>query len=317
MAWRSGGWLVVFMSAALAAAPKSTCQAELPDPAKVEATKLFEVEGFSEGVCFDRHGNGYFSAAANIYQFTPDGKLTVWATTGAPDGHKILPDGTHLVCEIKQHAIIHLTADAKPLPPAAIECDGKPFAAPNDLSLDTPNDGFYFTDPDPGKLYYTDRQHKTHLAAEELTTPNGVVLSPDGKKVYVGEVHKNRVLLFDVAARASSPTNECSSSCRSKTRPSARWKTSPTAFASTPTAISTWPTTACSKCRSSTRRARLWPATRPAPHHVERGLWRTEPRPALHHRRHRQRQSRPVPHRLAGREGAVDVAQGGELTAPN
>ncbi len=37
-----------------------------------------------------------------------DGKHQVWAKTGAPNGHKILADGTHLVCDASQHAVLRI-----------------------------------------------------------------------------------------------------------------------------------------------------------------------------------------------------------------
>jgi hypothetical protein len=64
----------------------------------------------AEGVVFDREGNGYISEGERIVQFQLDGKSKTWATTGAPNGHKILSDGTHLVCDASRHAVLHLTA---------------------------------------------------------------------------------------------------------------------------------------------------------------------------------------------------------------
>ena len=85
---------------------------------------------YCEGVCFDHEGNGYISWGKTITRFTLDGKHAVWAETGAPNGHKILADGTHLVCDASQHAVLHLAADGKLLEPASKECDGKPLRGP-------------------------------------------------------------------------------------------------------------------------------------------------------------------------------------------
>ena len=84
--------------------------ADLPDPSKVETVKLLEVPSYCEGVVFDHAGNGYVSWGTTITQFTLDGKQKVWAETGAPNGHKILADGTHLVCDASHHAVLHLDA---------------------------------------------------------------------------------------------------------------------------------------------------------------------------------------------------------------
>ena len=100
--------------------------AEPPDEGKVKAVKLFEVPNYTEGIVFDHDGNGYISHGKVITKFTPDGKDSTWAETGAPNGHKVLADGTHLVCDASQHAVLHLDADGKILGKASKECDGKP-----------------------------------------------------------------------------------------------------------------------------------------------------------------------------------------------
>jgi gluconolactonase len=183
-----------------------TASAQLPDPAKVQAVKLFEVPKYSEGVAFDHAGNGYLSQGKSIVKFTPDGSShAVWAETGAPNGHKILADGTHLVCDASHHAVLHLSAEGKMLEPAAKECNGQPLRGPNDLTLDTPNGGFYFSDPGGssrdkpiGTAHYVDASGKTHLLDSGLAFPNGIVLTPDGKRLYLAESQHNRVLVYDV-----------------------------------------------------------------------------------------------------------------------
>ena len=168
---------------------------------------MLEVDHYCEGVVFDAQGRGYLSEGKAIVQFTLDGTAKVWAETGSPNGHKILADGTHLVCDASQHAVLHLSADGKLLEPASRECDGKPLRGPNDLTLDTPNGGFYFSDPGGssdekpiGTVHYVDRDGKTHLVDDGLAFPNGIVLTPDGKKLLLAESKKNRVLVYDVTA---------------------------------------------------------------------------------------------------------------------
>src|SRR5687768_9941873 len=99
--------------------------ADLPDPKGVQPVELFTVGGYCEGVVFDYDGNGYVSWGKTITKFTLDGKNETWAETGAPNGHKILRDGTHLVCDASQHAVLHLSADGKLLESASEECNGK------------------------------------------------------------------------------------------------------------------------------------------------------------------------------------------------
>lgn len=177
---------------------------DLPAADKTEAKKLFEVPSYSEGVVFDHQGTGYISWDKTITKFNLQGENSEFAVTGAPNGHKVLADGTHLVCDASQHAVLHLDRDGKPLPHASKECDGKPLRGPNDLTLD-PKGGFYFTDPgDSGKdsligtIHYVDPAGKTHLVASGLAFPNGIVLTEDGKKLLVGESQFNRVLEYPV-----------------------------------------------------------------------------------------------------------------------
>lgn len=199
--------VIITAFAVLDSAAARALAADLPPAADITAKKLLEVDHYCEGVVFDAEGRGYLSQGEQIVQFTLDGKAKVWANTGSPNGHKILADGTHLVCDASRHAMLHLSADGKMLEPASKECDGKPLRGPNDLTLDTPGGGFYFSDPGGssdeqpiGTVHYVDRQGKTHLVDSGLAFPNGIVLTPDGKKLLLAESKKNRVLVYEVTA---------------------------------------------------------------------------------------------------------------------
>lgn len=197
----------LLLCAILACMIADAARAELPDPAKAKTVELFTVPNYCEGVVFDHAGVGYISHAKAITRFTLDGKHSIWAETGAPNGHKVLADGTHLVCDASQHAVLRLSAEGKQLEPASKECGGQPLRGPNDLTLDTPNGGFYFSDPGGsskekpiGTVHYVDRDGKTHLVDKELAFPNGIVLTPDGKRVFLAESQKNRILVYTVQA---------------------------------------------------------------------------------------------------------------------
>jgi len=192
----------VLLAVSLVAAAAVT--GELPPQSAVRPVKIAEVPGYCEGIVFDRAGLGYVSDTQHgkIYTVTTDGKTAVWASTPAPNGHKVLADGTHLVCD--KGAVLLLSADGRKIRDAAAECDGKPLRAPNDLSID-PKGGFYFTDPggsdvkNPiGTVHYVDPQGKVHLVASGLAFPNGIVLRPDGGTLVVGESGHNRVLVYPV-----------------------------------------------------------------------------------------------------------------------
>ena len=200
-------WAVIALMVAGAPIPRVISGQELPHTDQAKTIEIFRVPKYCEGVCFDHAGFGYVSWGKSITRFSLDGKHAVWTETGAPNGHKILADGTHLVCDASQHAVLHLSADGKQLEAASQECNGKSLRGPNDLTLDTAGGGFYFSDPggssreNPiGTIHYVDKSGKTHLLDDGLAFPNGIVLAPSGKKLFLAESQKNCVHVYDVVA---------------------------------------------------------------------------------------------------------------------
>ena len=159
---------------------------------------IARLPSYTEGVVVDQAGNLYVSHADRISRVTPSGQVSLWAKLPSPNGHKILPNGRHLVCD-RTGAVYLLQADGTVIKKAA----SPPFGA-NDITLDLANGGFYFTSPyesrtEPrGRLYYVDREENLHLLAEGLGYANGVVLRPDGKTLLVGESLFNRILEYPV-----------------------------------------------------------------------------------------------------------------------
>jgi len=188
--------------------PFGFTNAGLPPEGEVKAVKVVEVPGYSEGVVVDAAGAVYLSDVYQgvVYRVGREGEAREWARTGAPNGHKILADGTHLVCDGSQRAVLRLDPAGKLLGKAASEYDGKPLRSPNDLTLDA-HGGFYFTDPggsniqNPiGTVYYVNARGEIQLVAEGLAFPNGIALRPGGKTLLVGESNHNRILSYDVLA---------------------------------------------------------------------------------------------------------------------
>ncbi len=171
----------------------------------VKPVEVVRTNDYTEGVVVDHQGNLYFSHGKIVTKVTPDGKASTWAETGSPNGHKVLADGTHLICDASRHALLHLDADGKELKPAATESGGRALRGPNDLTLDTATGGVYFTDPASsdqdhpnGSIHYLDREGVCHTVYEGLAFPNGIVIRPDGKTLLVAESKRNRILAFAV-----------------------------------------------------------------------------------------------------------------------
>ncbi len=87
------------------------------------------------------------------------------------------------------------------------ECDGHELIGPNDLVFDDTG-GFWFTDhgrwrerdKTHGGLYYA-RPDGSEIreVVYPLDGPNGVGLSPDGRRVYAAETYTGRVFAWDLA----------------------------------------------------------------------------------------------------------------------
>jgi gluconolactonase len=96
-------------------------------------------------------------------------------------------------------------------------CDGRPIGAPNDLVFDD-HGGFWFTDfgtygaaggaaagadasSDSGGVYYA-RADGSRIERKifPLDHPNGIGLSPDGRRLYVAETPTARCLAYELAA---------------------------------------------------------------------------------------------------------------------
>src|SRR5687767_4988700 len=92
----AGPMLLLVWSGASCATSRPA-QPKIPTP--VQPVRVVTLPAYTEGVVFDRDGNGYCSHDKTVTRFTPGGKHETWAETGGPNGHKILGDGTHLLCD--------------------------------------------------------------------------------------------------------------------------------------------------------------------------------------------------------------------------
>jgi gluconolactonase len=91
--------------------------------------------------------------------------------------------------------------------------EGKPYGRPNDLVV-AKNGGIYFSEPGPNAtpgqppsapplapaVYYVSPAGKVTRVAEGIERPNGVMLSPDEKTLYVNNTNGEYLLAFEVKA---------------------------------------------------------------------------------------------------------------------
>ncbi|WP_292585710.1 SMP-30/gluconolactonase/LRE family protein [Mesorhizobium sp.] len=113
--------------------------------------------------------------------------------------------GDFLVTCYDNNTIGRISADGKTLPPYDKDTDGKPFSGPNDFAPDK-DGGVYFTGSGKGgplidaSAYYIGKDGSVKKVAGDLHNANGLVMSNDGKILYLVETEDNRIIEFDVSS---------------------------------------------------------------------------------------------------------------------
>lgn len=179
----------------------------IPHDAKLEtlATGL----GFTEGPVWDPKGFLYVSDEElnKIFRIYGDGRKEDLIALGDPDGNTYDKERRLIDCASYLRAIIRIDATGK-YEVLASEFEGRKFNSPNDVVLG-PDGAIYFTDPtlDLPKgekqelpfqgVYRLDPSGRVTLLTTELSQPNGLVFSPDGKKLYVDDSEKRNIRIYD------------------------------------------------------------------------------------------------------------------------
>jgi len=188
---------------------------------KVE-TRIESEEVFTEGPAVDRQGNVYFTNIRlnQILKWDPTAQeLSVFRDDlNAANGLRFHANGDLLVCEGGAGRVVSIDMDTGKVSTLADSYQGKGLQSPNDIDFDAQG-RIYFSfrtgEPDHEKenkraLYRLDPDGKVVqlLAEPEVHMPNGVVVSPDQKSLYLIEAHsgenKNRnILAFDLESDGS------------------------------------------------------------------------------------------------------------------
>lgn len=167
--------------------------------------------GFTEGPMWDPSGFLYVSDETinKIFRVYPDGRKEEVIALGDPDGNTFDRRHRLIDCASVLRAIIEVTPDGK-YKILADRYDGKKLNSPNDVIVG-PDGAIYFTDPTldlvAGEkqeipfqgVYRLDDSGKTRLLTRDLTQPNGLAFSPDGKKFYVDDSEQRNIREYDAA----------------------------------------------------------------------------------------------------------------------
>ena len=174
-------------------------------------TTLVDGLAFAEGPRW-HDGRLFFSDMHRdrVMAVDADGRLEEIAhVEGQPSGLGWLPDGRLLVVSMTDHRLLRL--DPGGLSEAA-DLSGLAAHPCNDMVVDAQGrayvghfgyDMFGGGSPAPASLILVQPDGEVGVAADELQFPNGVVITPDGGTLIVGESMGARLTAFDVAADGS------------------------------------------------------------------------------------------------------------------
>ena len=158
-------------------------------------------------------------------------KETIAVVEGGPNGLAVGPDGALYLCnnggnfeEVDLGGLIvpggfpdegyvggsiqRIDIDTGEVTTLYTECEGRQLIAPNDIVFDDAG-GFWFTDHGSRKKYTSDFTGIHYAKADgssiktvvfPVESPNGIGLSPDGKRVYWAETHTGRVFFRNITA---------------------------------------------------------------------------------------------------------------------
>jgi len=173
--------------------------------------------GFTEGPVWDESGFLYVSDESQnkIYRVFLDGRKEDVISLGDPDGNTYDRQHRLIDCASVLRAMIVVTPDGK-YTVLADHYQGMKLNSPNDVVIG-PDGAIYFTDPTldlvKGEkqeipfqgVYRLDDKGGLRLLTKDLTQPNGLAFSPDGKHFYVDDDDdaQRNIRVYDVASDGS------------------------------------------------------------------------------------------------------------------
>jgi gluconolactonase len=172
--------------------------------------------GFTEGPVWDASGFLFVSDETlnKIFRVYPGGRRETLMDLGDPDGNTFDAEGRLIDCASVLRAIIRITPDGK-YTVLADRYQGMRFNSPNDVVIG-PDDAIYFTDPTldlpQGQkqetpfqgVYRLGAKGEVQLLTKDLSQPNGLAFSPDGKKLYIDDTRQRNIRVYDFLGGALS-----------------------------------------------------------------------------------------------------------------
>jgi len=170
--------------------------------------QLLQETGAGEGPAWHPEMGLFTSGDGHIMRRDRDGKMSVYRKDAGSNGLLFDRQGRLIICEPVGRRVTRLEADGR-IAVLAERFGGKRFNQPNDLTIDS-KDRLYFSDPQYGDrsgmemldvdgrkiegVYRIDRDGRvTRIINHEVDRPNGLVVTPDDKYLFVADNNNNTV----------------------------------------------------------------------------------------------------------------------------
>jgi gluconolactonase len=169
---------------------------------------------FTEGPAADKAGNVFFTDQPNdrIMVWSTKGTLTTFMQpSGRSNGLFFDRNGYLWSCADEQNELWKISRD-KNVEVVLNKYDNKLLNGPNDLWI-APDGSIFFTDPfyrrtwwdhtekpqDKECVYYLSPDHKVlKIISDDLIQPNGIIGTPDGKKLYVADIGDKKTWSYTI-----------------------------------------------------------------------------------------------------------------------
>ncbi len=176
--------------------------------------KLADGFEFTEGPTCDSAGNIFFTDQPNnrIMKWSADNKLSTFLQpAGRANGMYFDAKGNLLACADEKTELWSITPDGKHTVVLS-HFEDKALNGPNDIWVH-PNGSIYLTDPfykrpwwnyntrpqDGEHVYFLSTDRKTlKRVTTDLTQPNGITGTPDGKTLFVADIGAGKTWAYDI-----------------------------------------------------------------------------------------------------------------------
>ncbi len=191
-------------------------QTNLPDfpPTVADGARpavIYEEAAFFEGPAWDAvTGKLYFTAFKKdnqqILRLDSPKKAAVWMDkTQGVNGMRMSRNGRLIGAQAYGHNVLSMKIGAngpEDVKSLTGNFEGQPYLQPNDLA-EAPNGGIYYTDPDfksksRSAVFYLNTEGKVHRIITHLKIPNGILVSNDGKTLFVADSFEKRIYSYAI-----------------------------------------------------------------------------------------------------------------------